>query len=103
MFLLLNKYINLCFTDNSIESEKYENNVGSSSNYGKDCWNECNKTLGPCSWCGPEGWCCSKEFKHYGCYGSFEVEKYHTCANCTCVDLVCKWKKILQNEQNALS
>ena len=59
------------------------------SNYGKDCWNECNETQGPCSWCGPEGWCCSKDFKHYGCGGSFKVENYHVCVD-QGVDLVCK-------------
>ena len=69
-------------------SETYENYTVFSSNYGKDCWNECNKTLGLCSWCGPEGWCCSKDFEHYGCDGSFEVENNHAC-----VHLVCKWKK----------
>ena len=66
-------YLAFCFTGSKFGSETHENYMGSSSNYGKDCWNECNKTIGPCSWCGSNGWCCSKDFEHYGCGGSFNV------------------------------
>ena len=54
------------------------------NNMGKDCWGKCYQSQGPCSWCGPEGYCCTRKtgWKDFssGCDGSFGGDKRHECA-----------------------
>jgi len=45
----------------------------------KDCWNGCNKKEGKCNWCGPDGWCCRKNWVGNGCDGSVGGSSNHLC------------------------
>ena len=53
-------------------------------NYGKNCWEGCDQTQGPCDWCGNESWCCRREPEYEyignGCDGTFGGEGKHTCS-----------------------
>merc|ERR1712141_237250 len=53
-------------------------------NTDKDCWNHCNKTQGPCSWCGTKGMCCTTKSgwtdTSNGCDGTFGGSNFHACA-----------------------
>ena len=53
-------------------------------NLGKDCWSQCNKKQGPCSWCGAKGRCCTMKSgwtdKSNGCDGYFGGATGHQCA-----------------------
>ena len=48
-------------------------------NAGKECWWECNRTAGPCSWCGT-GLCCSNRKIENGCDGTFGGGSNHQCS-----------------------
>ena len=47
----------------------------------KDCWYECNRKQGLCSWCGTKGMCCKKGFSDTsnGCDGTFGGSARHEC------------------------
>ena len=52
-------------------------------NEGQDCWEDCNKIQGKCSWCGSMGYCCTKAKdyeKSNGCDGTFGGDEIHVCA-----------------------
>ena len=54
-------------------------------NLGESCWNECHKKEGKCEWCGPEGYCCQKNYKSTNKHdvdcngGAFGGKKQHEC------------------------
>jgi len=72
MFDHCRKTCGLCASDSEIQ------------NLGKDCWSQCNKKQGPCSWCGAKGMCCTMKSgwtdKSNGCDGYFGGATGHQCA-----------------------
>ena len=47
-----------------------------------DCWDNCGKKDGQCSWCGSEGYCCTMKdgYEHSnGCDGTFGGREEHRC------------------------
>ena len=46
---------------------------------GEDCYNECNGQEGKCDWCGPDGWCCRKNWAKNGCDGTIGGTTNHQC------------------------
>ena len=47
-------------------------------NAGKNCWSDCGKKDGPCTWCGTQGLCCRKGWRRNGCDGKIG-DNYHMC------------------------
>ena len=47
-------------------------------NGGKECYPEC-KQGGKCNWCGPDGWCCRKDWVENGCDGTIGGPGNHQC------------------------
>merc|ERR1719445_1165702 len=55
---------------------------GGVQNEGEDCWKECNKTQGPCAFCGAGGLCCRHGWHVHegGCDGFLGIEgRNHVC------------------------
>merc|ERR1719205_367778 len=48
-------------------------------NGGKECYRECNTQQGKCNWCGPDGWCCRKDWVGNGCDGTIGGPSNHQC------------------------
>ena len=49
-------------------------------NEGEDCWKDCGKEEGKCSWCGSMGYCCRKDYTESNhCDGTFGGEDKHVC------------------------
>jgi len=50
-------------------------------NLGSDCWSNCNRKQGKCSWCGRQGYCCRVDWsdKSNGCDGSVGGYGNHAC------------------------
>ena len=52
-------------------------------NLGQECWGNCSKEQGPCTWCGAGGYCCTKKPSwndtSKGCDGTFGGQTRHEC------------------------
>ena len=50
-------------------------------NSGRECWSNCNKSNGKCSWCGSKGVCCRKGVRVVGteCDGEIGGDGHHRC------------------------
>ena len=53
--------------------------VSALMNAGEDCWYECGRKEGPCSWCGTEGLCCRKGWTGNGCSGNIGGDDMPRC------------------------